>query len=125
MTLNEWVKEENHFLVILSCFTAILCGICCLLYKLALGFVYVLFLFACHIPSMCKRKHETYYNQGKVAAVLFYSKGGKAIHLRSNEINILSNYIADRFESIPKDKSFYVSVWKFCYDVIYFEIQKI
>lgn len=64
---------------------------CCLLYKLALGFVYVLLLFACHIPSMCKRKHDTYYNQGKVAAVLFYSKGGKAIHLKSNEINILSN----------------------------------
>lgn len=91
MTLNECVKEENHFLAILSCFIALLCSICCLLYKLALGFVYVLLLFACHIPSMCKRKHDTYYNQGKVAAVLFYSKGGKAIHLKSNEINILSN----------------------------------
>lgn len=55
---------------------AILLGICCLPYSLALGFlVHVFLLFTCHIPSMGKSKDGTYYNYSKVAAVLLYSKG--------------------------------------------------
>lgn len=32
------------------------------------------------------------------------------------------DYVADRFESFPNNKSFYVAVLKLGYDLIYFEI---
>lgn len=67
------------------------------------------------MPSVDKSKHDTYYNLGKGAAVLFYSEGKRVTNLRSNEINFLCNYVAHRPESFPKDKSSCVSVLKLCY----------